>query len=193
MLVVETIGRIRREHLVKGKSIKEIARDLKMSRNAGRGDSAGLAISGHSCSLPRTSFPILREQQVQQVLAYVKIGRLEGRNGGRKIHQSALRGTIKNAQCSHYGKSPGARRGCTSTVVNKYQVKVHQQRQCNCCAFTRVQRRQLQVFRDRRRRHDSKPSRPAVHPCADRLGSVLATELVANHLRHHDRLEQLGE
>ena len=33
MLVVETIGRIRREHLGKGKSIKEIARDLKISRN----------------------------------------------------------------------------------------------------------------------------------------------------------------
>ena len=29
MLVVETIGRIRREHRIKGKSIKEIARDLK--------------------------------------------------------------------------------------------------------------------------------------------------------------------
>jgi hypothetical protein len=33
MLIVETIGRIRREHLIKGKSIKEIARDLKISRN----------------------------------------------------------------------------------------------------------------------------------------------------------------
>jgi len=33
MLIVETIDRIRREHLVKGKSIKEIARDLKVSRN----------------------------------------------------------------------------------------------------------------------------------------------------------------
>jgi hypothetical protein len=33
---VETIGRIRREHLVKGKSIKEIARDLKISRNTVR-------------------------------------------------------------------------------------------------------------------------------------------------------------
>ena len=32
MLFVETIGRIRREHLVMGKSIKEIARDLKISR-----------------------------------------------------------------------------------------------------------------------------------------------------------------
>src|SRR5208337_5656622 len=29
MLVVETIGRIRREHFVQGKSIKEIARDLR--------------------------------------------------------------------------------------------------------------------------------------------------------------------
>ena len=36
MLVVETIGRIRREHLVKGKSIKRIARELKLSRNTVR-------------------------------------------------------------------------------------------------------------------------------------------------------------
>jgi transposase len=36
MLVVETIGRIRREHSNKGKSIKEIARDLKISRNTVR-------------------------------------------------------------------------------------------------------------------------------------------------------------
>src|SRR6059058_4455770 len=36
MLVVETIGRIRREHRVNGKSIKEIARDLKVSRNTVR-------------------------------------------------------------------------------------------------------------------------------------------------------------
>ncbi len=36
MLVGETIGRIRREHLSKGKSIREIARDLKMSRNTVR-------------------------------------------------------------------------------------------------------------------------------------------------------------
>ncbi len=33
MLIVETIGRIRREYLVKGRSIKEIARDLRISRN----------------------------------------------------------------------------------------------------------------------------------------------------------------
>ncbi len=36
MLIVETIGRIRRQHLVKGKSIKEIARDLNISRNTAR-------------------------------------------------------------------------------------------------------------------------------------------------------------
>ena len=36
MLIVETIGRIRREHMVKGKSIREIARDLKVSRNTVR-------------------------------------------------------------------------------------------------------------------------------------------------------------
>ena len=33
---METIGRIRRDHLVKGKSIREIARDLNLSRNTVR-------------------------------------------------------------------------------------------------------------------------------------------------------------
>ena len=33
MLVVETIGRIRREHFAKGKSIKEIVREPKVSQN----------------------------------------------------------------------------------------------------------------------------------------------------------------
>src|SRR5208337_1601106 len=36
MLTVDTIGRIRREHFLKGKTIKEIARDLKVSRNTAR-------------------------------------------------------------------------------------------------------------------------------------------------------------
>jgi transposase len=36
MQTVETISRIRREHFIKGKTIKEIARDLKMSRNTVR-------------------------------------------------------------------------------------------------------------------------------------------------------------
>ena len=36
MLTVETIDRIRREHFIKGETIKEIARDLKVSRNTVR-------------------------------------------------------------------------------------------------------------------------------------------------------------
>ncbi len=36
MLTVETIGRIRREHFLKGKTIRQIARDLKLSRNTVR-------------------------------------------------------------------------------------------------------------------------------------------------------------
>src|SRR6202140_5259213 len=36
MLIVETIARIRREHFIKGKTIKEIARDLNISRNTVR-------------------------------------------------------------------------------------------------------------------------------------------------------------
>ena len=65
MLVVETIGRIRREHLVKGKSIKEIARDLKISRNTVR----KVLRSGE------TSFSYEREVQPRP-----KLGALEGRD-----------------------------------------------------------------------------------------------------------------
>jgi predicted transcriptional regulator len=36
MLIVETLARIRREFFVKGKSIKEIVRDLGVSRNTVR-------------------------------------------------------------------------------------------------------------------------------------------------------------
>jgi DNA-binding NarL/FixJ family response regulator len=36
MLIVETIARIRREPFIKGKTIKEITRDLKVSRNTVR-------------------------------------------------------------------------------------------------------------------------------------------------------------
>ena len=36
MLIVETVARIRREHLVQGKTIREIARGLKVSRNTVR-------------------------------------------------------------------------------------------------------------------------------------------------------------
>jgi hypothetical protein len=37
MLIVETIARSRREHFVKGKTIKEIGRDLGVCRNTVRG------------------------------------------------------------------------------------------------------------------------------------------------------------
>jgi len=41
MLIVGTIRRIRRDHLVKGKAIREIARDLNLSRDT-------------SCRVPRS-------------------------------------------------------------------------------------------------------------------------------------------
>jgi transposase len=53
MLVVETIGRIRRERLVKGKAIKQIARDLGLARNTVR----KVLRSGS------TSFEYVRENQ----------------------------------------------------------------------------------------------------------------------------------
>jgi transposase len=36
MLIVETVARIRREHFIKGKTIRQIARDLRVSRNTVR-------------------------------------------------------------------------------------------------------------------------------------------------------------
>ncbi len=45
MLIVETIGGIRREHFVKGKSIEEISRELRVSRNS---DSHGSSLHQQS-------------------------------------------------------------------------------------------------------------------------------------------------
>ena len=42
MLVVETIARIRRDHLVKGVPIKKIARDLMVSKNCPSSKQMGL-------------------------------------------------------------------------------------------------------------------------------------------------------
>ena len=54
MLVVETIARIRRERFVKGKSIKEIVRELKVSRNTVR---KGLRSGATSFEYMRTVQP----------------------------------------------------------------------------------------------------------------------------------------
>ncbi|MFL5488746.1 MAG: hypothetical protein ACJ8AJ_09715 [Gemmatimonadaceae bacterium] len=48
MLVVETIARIRREHFIKRKTIKEIARDLKVSRNTVRKSSDGASATART-------------------------------------------------------------------------------------------------------------------------------------------------
>ena len=56
MLVVETIGRIRREHFVRGKSIKEIVRELKVSRKHG---TQGAAIGSNLFRI-RSSARIMR-------------------------------------------------------------------------------------------------------------------------------------
>jgi transposase len=58
MLLVETVGRIRREHFVRGKSIKEIARDLRLSRNTVR----------TILRSPETAFGYEREVQPQPKL-----------------------------------------------------------------------------------------------------------------------------
>ena len=60
MLVVETIARIRRDHLVRGVPIKAIERDLKVSRNTVRkvNRSDATAFSYHRRSQPSAPAPI---------------------------------------------------------------------------------------------------------------------------------------
>jgi transposase len=79
MLIVETIGRIRREHFLKGKSIKEIARDLKISRNTVR----RVLRSGE------TSFSYERETQPRPKLGrwQVEIDRMLTRNAGNAARE----------------------------------------------------------------------------------------------------------
>src|ERR1700675_2580853 len=74
MMIVETIGRIRREHFIKGKTIREIARDLKVSRNTVR----KVLRSGE------TSFSYEREVQPRPKLGRwkVELDRLLASNAG---------------------------------------------------------------------------------------------------------------
>jgi transposase len=79
MLVVETVGRIRREHFVQGKSIKEIARDLRMSRDTVR----KILRSGE------TSFAYERDVQPQPKLGRWKsdLDRMLAENAGKPARE----------------------------------------------------------------------------------------------------------
>jgi transposase len=79
MLVVETVGRIRRDHFVKGRSIKSIARDLKLSRNTVR----------RVLRSDETSFSYEREKQPHPRLGRWKIEfeRMLTENGGKPARE----------------------------------------------------------------------------------------------------------
>jgi DNA-binding transcriptional regulator LsrR (DeoR family) len=67
MLIVETIARIRREHFIKGKTIKEIARDLKVSRNTVRKVlRSGETLTG---SMSTVRLPLVGEATDERALA----------------------------------------------------------------------------------------------------------------------------
>lgn len=79
MLVVETVGRIRRSHFVQGKAIRAIARELKLSRNTVR----RVLRSGE------TAFSYVREVQARPKLGAWTSGleRLRGENEARARRQ----------------------------------------------------------------------------------------------------------
>src|SRR5208282_1191542 len=126
MLIVETIGRIRREHLDKGKSIREIARTLHLSRNTVR----RILRSGE------TAFSYEREVQPRPKLgawadelegAYAREAdadpRLRGTAGarlrGRLRCGSPLCATLGRAACERDGgslHSPDVRAGGSLSV-----------------------------------------------------------------------------
>ncbi len=76
---METAGRIRRDHFVKGRSIKSIARDLKLSRNTVR----------RVLRSEQTSFPYEREKQPHPRLGRWKpeLERMLAENGGKPVRE----------------------------------------------------------------------------------------------------------
>ena len=74
MLILESIGRIRRDHFVKGRSIKSIARDLNLSRNTVR----------RVLRSDETSFSYEREKQPHPRLGRgtAELERMRTENGG---------------------------------------------------------------------------------------------------------------
>ena len=76
---METVGRIRRDHLVKGKSIKAIARDLGLSRNTVR----------RVLRSDETSFCYHREQQPHRRIGQWKsdLDRLLTENAGKPTRE----------------------------------------------------------------------------------------------------------
>src|ERR1700674_3599581 len=109
MLIVETIGRIRREHLIKGKSIKEIARDLKISRKPVR----KVLRSGE------TSFSYEREIQPRPKLGRWKaeLDRMLTANTSNPARDPALRGAAgtgdMRAAMTLFAAMPGPGAGST--------------------------------------------------------------------------------
>ena len=79
MLILESIGRIRRDHFVKGRSIKSIARDLNLSRNTVR----------RVLRSDETSFSYEREKQPHPRLGRWKaeLERMLTENGGKPARE----------------------------------------------------------------------------------------------------------
>ena len=97
---METIGRIRREHRVKGKSIKEIARDLKIARNTVR----------KVLRSDATSFEYERERQPQPKLGpwRAELDRLLAANEGKRSVRGACRWSSFRAKIGHGSDNDGS-------------------------------------------------------------------------------------
>jgi hypothetical protein len=98
MVIVETIGRVRREHFVKGKTIKEIARDLKISRNTVRKIGAlppqGELLGEQSAANPSRKANSLLSGKKQGIFRFWAVFPRDGRENSmefRRLRTNSLR------------------------------------------------------------------------------------------------------
>ena len=84
-------------------------------------------------------FPIPSQQNVQQVLAHVKVGRTEGGECRWEIYQAALCGAIENPERTRDLEPLCASRGNPVAMVHQQQVGLDRGRQCDGCTFAVVE------------------------------------------------------
>ena len=96
MLVVETIARIGRDHLVRGVAIKKIARDLRVSKNTVRkvvrGDETSYSYERKIQPMPKLG-PWVGEQRAARLLDHPeKLRELRQQRAERKAGQQQSKG-----------------------------------------------------------------------------------------------------
>lgn len=103
------------------------------------------------------AFPIPREQDIQQVLAYVKVRRLERGKCRCEVDQPALCGAIENTEGTCDLDPPRAGHGNPGAIVHQQKVGLNRGGERDGCPFAIVEGCECSV-RSCRSGHDSEPA-----------------------------------